>query len=118
MRSILGMLCILAVCGCTTNQRLGAKLDQPTYWRSPNGERFVARYGSLSDDSLSFVQVTMPDGRQWTLPQAVSASGERYTDERELVWWGHQGTVRVDVRRDDGRWEEARWTLRPDPQVH
>jgi len=98
-------------------QRLGVNLDQPTYWQGPKGERFVARYGSLSDDSLSFVKVTMPDGRQWTLPRAVSASGERYTDEREVVWWLHQGKVRVDVRRDDGEWEEARWTLRPDPQV-
>ena len=97
-------------------QRLGVNLDQPTYWQGPKGERFVARYGSLSDDSLSFVKVTMPDGRQWTLPRAVAASGERYTDER-VVWWEHHGTVRVDVLRDDGRWEEARWTLRPDPQV-
>jgi membrane-bound inhibitor of C-type lysozyme len=98
-------------------QRLSVNLDQPTYWQGPKGERFVARYGSLSDDSLSFVKVTMPDGRRWTLPRAVSASGERYTDEREVVWWLHQGKVRVDVRRDDGEWEEARWTLRPDPQV-
>jgi len=118
MRSIFGMLCLLAVCGCATNQRLGAQIAQPTYWRSQTGERFVARYGSLSDDSLRFVKVTMPDGRQWTLPQAVSASGARYTDERELVWWEHQGTVRVDVRRDDGRWDEERWTLRPDLQNH
>jgi membrane-bound inhibitor of C-type lysozyme len=112
------MLCLLVVCGCATNQRLDAKIDKPTYWRSQAGERFVARYGSLSDDSLHFVKVTMPDGRHLTLPRAVSASGERYTDERELVWWEHHGTVRVDVRRDDGRWEEERWTLRPDPQAH
>ena len=118
MRSILVILCILAACGCTANQRLGVNLDQPTYWRSPNGERFVARHGRLSDDSLSFVKVTMPDGRQWTLPQASAASGVRYTDEHTLVWWEHQGTVRVDVRRDDGEWEEGRWELRPYPQIH
>ncbi len=118
MRSILVILCILAACGCTANQRLGVKLDQPTYWRSPNGERFVARHGRLSDDSLSFVKVTMPDGRQWTLPRASAASGVRYTDEHTLVWWEHQSTVRVDVRRDDGEWEEGRWELRPYPQVH
>ena len=116
MRSILVILCILAACGCTANQRLGVNLDQPTYWRSPNGERFVARHGRLSDDSLSFVKVTMPDGRQLTLPRALAASGERYTDER-VVWWLHQGKVRVDVLRDDEEWEEARWTLRPNPKA-
>jgi len=42
----------------------------------------------------------------------------RYTDEHTLVWWEHQGTVRLDVRRDDGEWEEGRWELRPYPQVH
>lgn len=99
MRIFFGVLCLLAMCGCVTNQQLGARIGQPTYWRSQQGERFVARYGSLSDDSLHFVKVTMPDGRQYTLPEAVSASGARYTDENELVWWEHQGTVYVDVRR-------------------
>lgn len=113
MRSILVILCILAACGCTANQRLGVKLDQPTYWRSPNGERFVARHGWLSDDSLSFVKVTMPDGRQWTLPRASAASGVRYTDEHTLVWWEHQdwcgGNIRArcvwmsDVTMESGR---------------
>ena len=97
-------------------QRLGVELGEPEYWQSSKGERFVVRHGSLSDDSLSFVKVTMPDDRQLTLPRALAASGERYTDER-VVWWLHQGKVRVDVLRDDGEWEEARWTLRPNPKV-
>ena len=118
MKSMLAMVSLLTACGCATHQRLGAKLDQATYWRSQKGERFVARYGALSDDSLHFVKVTMPDGREVTLPQAVSASGARYTDEKDVVWWEHQGTVRVDVRREDGKWDENRWELRPDPQAH
>ena len=118
MRSILVTLCLLAAWGCATHERLGVQLSQPTYWRSQKGERFVARYGCLSDSSLSFVKVTTPDGREWTLPQAVSASGARYTDEHELVWWEHHGTVRVDVRRDNGEWDEGRWTLRPEQQAH
>lgn len=74
----------------------------------------MARYGHLSDGSLEFVKVTMPNGRELTLPAAVSASGARYTDEFELVWWEHQGTVSVDVRRDDGTWDDGHWTLHPD----
>ena len=118
MKSMLAMVCLLAACSCATNQQLGAKLDKATYWRSQQGEQFVARYGALSDDSLRFVKVTMPDGREVTLPQAISASGARYTDEKDLVWWEHQGTVRVDVRREDGKWDENHWELRPDPQAH
>jgi len=99
---------------CASSQRLSVVLDPPTYWRSQSGERFVARYGALSDGSLSFVKVIMPDGQEATLPQALSASGARYTDERNVVWWEHQGTVRVDIRRENGAWDESRWTLRPD----
>ena len=118
MKSVVGTVCLLVACGCATNEQLGAKLDKPTYWRNQKGEQFVARYGALSDNSLRFVKVTMPDGRELTLPQAVSASGARYTDEHDFVWWEHQGTVRVDVRREDGEWDENHWELRPDPKAH
>lgn len=60
--------------------------------------------GSLSDGTLHFVKVKMPNGREYTLPQAVSGSGARYTDDRDIVWWEHRGTVRVDVRGAGGNW--------------
>jgi membrane-bound inhibitor of C-type lysozyme len=101
---------ILAVClcGCVASQNkkvLTVEIGPPVYYSSDNGDQFVAKYGSLSDGSLHFVKVKMPDGQEYTLPQVVSASGVRYTDERELVWWTHQGTVRVDVRDADGKWK-------------
>jgi membrane-bound inhibitor of C-type lysozyme len=65
----------------------------------------MAEYGSLSDGRLHFVKVKMPDGREYTLPQVVSASGARYTDEREIVWWTHHGKVRVDIRGAEGGWK-------------
>jgi len=49
-------------------------------------------------NSLHFVKVTMPNGKRYTLPQVISGSGVRYTDKREILWWTHQGTVRVDMR--------------------
>lgn len=118
MRNVLaGILCCLAACGCITGERLGVNLDEPLFWHNQNGERFVARYGSLSDNSLAFVKITLPDGEEVTLPRALSASGARYTDGRQFVWWEHQGTVRIDIRRDDGTWDENHWELRPDPQA-
>jgi membrane-bound inhibitor of C-type lysozyme len=108
---------VLSLCGCVTNlhTKLTAEIGAPVYYRSDNGALFVARYGSLSDGTLHFVKVKMPDGRQYTLPQIVSASGVRYTDERELEWWTHQGTVRVDVRDAEGKWKTIYSELR---EVH
>ena len=68
---------------------LTVDIGPPVYYRSDDGNLFVARYGSLSDGTLHFVKIKMPDGQQYTLPQVLSASGVRYTDESELVWWTH-----------------------------
>ena len=104
---LIGVLA-LSLCGCAPKpgkKTLTVEIGPPVYYGSDNGEQFVAKYGSLSDGSLHFAKVKMPDGREYTLPQVVSGSGVRYTDERELVWWTHQGTVRVDVRDADGQWK-------------
>ena len=84
---------------------LTVDIGPPVTYESANGDQFVARYGSLSDGSLPFVKLKMPDGQEYTLSQAISGSGARYTDDRSIVWWEHQGTVRVDVRDSDGKWK-------------
>jgi hypothetical protein len=92
---------------CATSFRKAAltvEMGLPVCHTSDHGDRFVARYGSLSDGSLHFVKVKMTDGQEYTLPQVISASGVRYTDERSIVWWTHQRTVRVDVRDAEGNW--------------
>jgi len=86
------------------NAPLTVKMGPLIQYESEDGKRFSARYGALSDGSLHFVKVTMPDGKEYTLPQVISGSGVRYTDEREVVWWTHQGTVRVDMRDSEGKW--------------
>lgn len=86
------------------DETLGVILESPVYYQNEKGDTFTARYGSLSDGSLHFVKITMPDGKTHTLPQVVSGSGARYTDDREIVWWEHHGTVRIDVRDVDGKW--------------
>lgn len=80
-------------------------IGPPVYYKSKNGDQFVARYGSLSDGTLHFVKVKMPDGREYTLHQAVSGSGARYTDDREIAWWEHHGSIRIDVRDSEGKWK-------------
>jgi len=68
------------------------------------GERYVATYYRLSDDSLQFAKVVFPGGKEVTLPLAVSASGARYTDEREYVWWTKGNTAWVQGRSASGEW--------------
>jgi len=45
-----------------------------------------ATYYSLSDNSLGFVKLTLPDNHEVTLAQAISASGARYSNGL-LTWW-------------------------------
>lgn len=97
----------ISLCACFGNPQNKVPtvdIGSPVYYESDNGERFEAKYGSLSDGTLHFIKVKMPDGKEYTLPQAISGSGARYTDDREIVWWEHQGTVRVDVRDTEGNW--------------
>ncbi len=71
-----------------------------------SGENSVtAHYYVLSDKTLHFVRLDLPDSEMVTLPSAVSASGSRYTDEREYIWWikGREGFL--EKRGEDGQWQ-------------
>ena len=78
---------------------------EPVDYRCGNGDRIVARYYTLSDSSLNFVKVLMPDDDEYTLPQVLSGSGARYTDEMELIWWIKGDFASVEMRDDNGDWE-------------
>lgn len=77
---------------------------EPVTYRCERGERVVAAYYSLADESLHFVRLRMADGREQTLPQGLSASGARYTDEREWVWWIKGDSARLETRGPGGEW--------------
>jgi membrane-bound inhibitor of C-type lysozyme len=95
------------ICSCTGMKTGGLTVrgGDPVYYGCGNGERIVARYYSLSDDSLRFVKVIMPDGREYTLPNVISGSGARYTDELEKVWWTKGNTGFVQARDRNGDWQ-------------
>lgn len=70
-----------------------------------NGAQIVARYYALSDQSLDFVKVRLPDGTEYTLPQVLSGSGVRYSDDRELVWWTKGDSAFAEMRDQNGEWQ-------------
>ena len=98
---------LAAVCGCVAApvKNLTVKGGEAVTYRCDNGERVMARYYSLSDKSLDFVKVRMPDGREYTLPQVLSASGVRYSDDRELVWWTKGSSAFAEMRDRNGEWQ-------------
>ena len=64
----------------------------PVVYVSATGERLTAVF----DNAAGTVRVTLPGGRQVTLPQALSGSGARYSDGKETFWEHHgDGTYTV-----------------------
>jgi membrane-bound inhibitor of C-type lysozyme len=113
-----GMALALAFAsGCAGVHRNPLTLQggEPVLYACENGNRIEARYYTLSDRSLGFVKLRMPDGREYTLPNLVSASGARFTDERELVWWIKGDSAFVETRDENG---EFRITIRGCHVVH
>lgn len=104
----LTVFCVLLLIGSTSfaeEQGLSVTGGDPVIYSCDNGDRLVARYYSLSDDSLHFVKVLFPDGKEYTLPQVMSASGARYTDDFELSWWIKGDEAYVEKRDDKGEWK-------------
>ena len=88
-------------------------LSKPTIFFSQNNKAFSVRYGDLSDNSLSFIKITFPDGIENTLPKVPSASGVRYLDDRDLEWWEQQGSVCLSKRDDRTQeWLRCHWKLK------
>ena len=104
MASILALTsCSSKVAGSKT-ESLSVKGGEAVTYKTESGEEILARYYSLSDDSLHFVKLTLPDGKKYTLPNVMSASGARYTDDLELVWWTKGDGAFAEMRSEDGEW--------------
>lgn len=98
---------LICISGCNSAKRGELTVLHGNYaiYQCENGNRIEARYYSLSDNSLSFVKLRMPDGREQTLPQVLSASGARYTNDFELVWWIKGDSARAEIRGLNGEWQ-------------
>ncbi len=113
LKRILVTLCMIAAFSIVMGFQIGNQDEltvlggDPVDYRSGNGDQIVARYYTLSDSSLNFVKVLMPDEQEYTLPQVLSGSGARYTDEMELIWWVKGDSVTVQLRDDNGEWESV-----------
>ena len=73
-------------------------------YRCGGGQTIEAHYGSLSDQSLAFVRLRLPDGRRLTLPQVASASGARYSADQTFTWWSKGRSAFLQERGENGTW--------------
>ncbi len=113
LRTVGVFTCLLSllIAGCIWNRggsagvELGVVPIRQIAYLCAKDVRLTADYYVLSDKTLHFVQLNLPDGELVTLPNALSASGVRYTDEREFVWWvkGREGFL--EKRGEDGEWQ-------------
>lgn len=112
-KNLLHLFCVLLVsasvagtaCVAGKQGHLTAELVASVVYRCENGDEVFARYYSLSDGSLSFVKLLMADRAEFTLPNVLSGSGVRYTDEVELVWWSKGDGALAERRDQDGQWQ-------------
>lgn len=95
------------VSGCAglESEELTVSEGRRVAYECEHGDRIVAKYYSLSDGSLHFVKLSMPGGKEHTLPNAVSASGARYTDDFNLVWWVKGDSAMVETIDRNGAWQ-------------
>ena len=96
---------LLAGCAATVSNQLTVRPGERVVYYCGDGSGIVATYYSLSDNSLDFVKVQLPEGAVVTLPRALSASGVRYTDDREWVWWTKGNSAFAETRTSNGEWQ-------------
>ena len=73
-------------------------------YRCAGGQTIKATYYTLDDRSLRFVRLLLPGGRRLTLPQVMSASGERFSADQDVRWWVKGNSGFVQQRNQRGDW--------------
>ena len=103
--AVLGAMMFHGMALASAGESLSVVGGEPMVYVGDNGEELLARYFMLSDESLRFVKILFPDGTEYTLPQVLSASGARYTDDIELLWWVKGDVAYVEKRDETGEWQ-------------
>lgn len=105
--SLISLLLIVpCIAGCGERKtELRVTGGDPFIYICDGGKRITARYYTLSDRSLDFVKLALPDSKEYTLPHVMSASGVRYTDDREIIWWAKGDGAMIERRAPSGEFK-------------
>ncbi|MGL5304192.1 MAG: MliC family protein [Aeromonas sp.] len=99
-------LSLAVLAGCTEHSALTVTGGEPIRYLCEQ-HKIEVRYFDLSDQSLGFIKLALPNGQHYTLPQAMAASGARYTDDRAARWWSKGREGFVELRDSAGHWYMA-----------
>jgi membrane-bound inhibitor of C-type lysozyme len=101
------LLLVIAFTGCITiaKEKLTVELTQEVEFICSDESKIEARFYTLTDNSLNFVKVKMVDGKEYTLPQVIAASGARYSDEYSLQFWIKGNSMTLYKMNEEREWE-------------
>jgi len=101
------LLLVITFTGCSTitKEKLNVELTQVVEYICSDESKINARFYTLTDNSLSFVKVNIVDGKEYTLPQVIAASGVRYSDEYCLQFWIKGNSMTLYKMNEEREWE-------------
>jgi membrane-bound inhibitor of C-type lysozyme len=101
------ILLVIAFTSCSTivKEKLNVELTQEVEYLCSDESKIEARFYALTDNSLNFVKVKMVDGKEYTLPQVIAASGARYSDEYSLQFWIKGNSMTLYKMNEEREWE-------------
>jgi len=107
--SVLLFTLVYTVSSCTTadkEQQLEVVGGKPVVYQAENGDRMTARYySSFGTRAWILSKSRCRMGKNTRCRAFLSASGVRYTDDMELVWWNKGNTAHVEKRDENGEWQ-------------
>ena len=71
------------------------------------GKTIAVQFFSTSDNMLMFSKVAMPDGTEYSLPLAPSASGSRYSNGVSLEIWLKGNELTASKPNESGAMEQV-----------
>jgi len=92
---VIGMLAGVSNIALAKSPKLSLSKPSTLDYQCNDGSKIKVTYYNLSDNSLSFVKLTL-DSEAYTLPRVVSASGVRYSDLHRIEWWTKGDTALLD----------------------
>ncbi len=103
LKALAAIVLLLSLLACADHY------DHRSYtYYSPDGAAIKAVYHnpreSAPDGSLYSVSLRLPDGTSFDLPQAMAASGVRYSDEKTYLWWTKGDGAFLEKAIEDGSW--------------
>ncbi len=95
---------LLLLSGCRKTDIIQAVIITEAVYENNDGKSLSVVFYKLSDSSLQFVKVDY-NNKTYTLPQLVSASGARYSDEFSMEFWikGNTAYVTTDFGKNEKR---------------